>query len=67
MEVINMINNKVNIDNMADEILARIKETSYENFGQFEQTPHSHSPASKRSVGGGLEWGIFYIKKIKTK
>ena len=36
MDVINMINNKVNIDNMANEILARIKETSYENFGQFE-------------------------------
>jgi UDP-N-acetylglucosamine 1-carboxyvinyltransferase len=29
----------------------------------IEQIPHSHSPASKRSVGGGLEWGIFYIKK----
>ena len=30
---------------------------------EVEQTPHSHSPASKGRVGGGLEWGIFYINK----
>lgn len=31
-----IINNKVQIDNAANEILAKIKETSFENFGQFE-------------------------------
>ena len=33
--------------------------SAYGNIDHFEQTPHSHSPASKGRVGGGLEWGIF--------
>ena len=40
-----------------------IEEVSFSKNDIIEQTPHSHSPTSKQSVGGGLEWGIFYINK----